>query len=315
MGKGQTIRIHLVDGSPSGLLTAEILNWTGKILVCPRVQLSKLANRDELRRTGIYILAGTHPEHEDTEAIYIGEGDNVYKRLIQHEKDESKEFYTKVAVVVSTDQNITKSHARYLEHALLSAAKDSKRAIVVNKQATSPRPLPESETADMENFLDHLRMMLPVLGFSFVQPAPETQLLRAANRPASLTRTPGVGIKRPRATTSSPIFFIKRLKLVARAQQINDELVVFKDSTARETGAKSWTHYRALRDQLILSGKLVRRKLGELVFTEDVPFKSATAASAVVMAANNPGPLMWRLADGTTYRKWRERQLLKASQV
>jgi hypothetical protein len=30
---GRTIRIYLVDGEPSGTLTAEIINWTGKVLV------------------------------------------------------------------------------------------------------------------------------------------------------------------------------------------------------------------------------------------------------------------------------------------
>lgn len=29
---GKTIRIHLVNGSPSEILTAEIINWTGKIM-------------------------------------------------------------------------------------------------------------------------------------------------------------------------------------------------------------------------------------------------------------------------------------------
>jgi len=28
--KGRTIRIYLVDGVPTGILTAEIINWTGK---------------------------------------------------------------------------------------------------------------------------------------------------------------------------------------------------------------------------------------------------------------------------------------------
>ena len=34
--KGRTIRIDLVDGVPTGILTAEIINWTGKVIVAPR---------------------------------------------------------------------------------------------------------------------------------------------------------------------------------------------------------------------------------------------------------------------------------------
>jgi len=29
MTQGRSIRLFLVDGSPNGLLTAEIMNWTG----------------------------------------------------------------------------------------------------------------------------------------------------------------------------------------------------------------------------------------------------------------------------------------------
>lgn len=43
---GKTIRIYLVDGEPAGILTAEIINWTGKIIVAPRLLLPALAKRD-----------------------------------------------------------------------------------------------------------------------------------------------------------------------------------------------------------------------------------------------------------------------------
>jgi len=36
MGTGRSIRLFLVDGTPNGLLTAEITNWTGHVLTGPR---------------------------------------------------------------------------------------------------------------------------------------------------------------------------------------------------------------------------------------------------------------------------------------
>jgi hypothetical protein len=33
---GRTVRLFLVDGSASGLITAEIINWSGKVLAGPR---------------------------------------------------------------------------------------------------------------------------------------------------------------------------------------------------------------------------------------------------------------------------------------
>jgi hypothetical protein len=55
---GRTLRIQLVVGSLTGVLTAEILKWTGKGVVGPRAPLAALAKRPEPERTGIYLLGG-----------------------------------------------------------------------------------------------------------------------------------------------------------------------------------------------------------------------------------------------------------------
>lgn len=45
MTQGRSIRLFLVDGTPNGLLTAEIMNWTGHVLTGPRSKLSELVQR------------------------------------------------------------------------------------------------------------------------------------------------------------------------------------------------------------------------------------------------------------------------------
>ncbi len=57
---GKTIRIFLADGEPTRILLAEISNWTGKVLV--RSQLDQLNKREEVRRTGVYLLVGPDPD-------------------------------------------------------------------------------------------------------------------------------------------------------------------------------------------------------------------------------------------------------------
>lgn len=48
---------HLLrNGEPTGILLAEISNWTGKVLVAPRSQLDQLGEREEARRTGAALL-------------------------------------------------------------------------------------------------------------------------------------------------------------------------------------------------------------------------------------------------------------------
>lgn len=150
MTQGRTIRIYLVDGEPTGILTAEIINWTGKVLVASRTQLSPLAKREEVRRTGVYCILRPDPENPNREVVYIGEGDNVIKRLTDHDKDESKEFWTRCIVVISKDQNITKSHGRYLESRLISMGHEAGRAKIHNGTAPPPPSMPEPDIADME---------------------------------------------------------------------------------------------------------------------------------------------------------------------
>ena len=50
---GKTIRIFLADGEPTGILFAEISNWTGTGLVAPRPQLDQLSKRKGAWRTRV----------------------------------------------------------------------------------------------------------------------------------------------------------------------------------------------------------------------------------------------------------------------
>ena len=124
MGLGKTIRLYLVDGAATGPVIAEVINWTGQLMVVPRAQLSELAKREELQRTGVYILIGPDP-HAAQDRVYIGEGDDVFARLKAHDKDESKDFWTRAVTVTSKDFNLTKAHGRHLESRLVELATTS----------------------------------------------------------------------------------------------------------------------------------------------------------------------------------------------
>ena len=74
--KGKTILMYLADGEPTGLLVAEIRNWTGKALVAPRSQLDQLSKTEDVRRTGVYLLVGPDPDDPSRRLVYVGESDN-----------------------------------------------------------------------------------------------------------------------------------------------------------------------------------------------------------------------------------------------
>lgn len=286
---GRSIRIFLVDGDAGGLLTAEVMNWSGKMIVAPRTKLSDLAGRAEAKRTGVYVLAGPDPENPSRDVVYIGEGDNVFKRLAAHDKDASKEFWVRCVSIISKDLNLTKAHVRYLESRLIELGVASGRAKIHNGTAPPLPPMPESDIADMEGFLEQVELVLPVLGFSFLQRRPD---------PATST------------VDRSPVFSFSSREASATAQEIDGEFVVLAGATARREGRPSWDTYVSLRDSLVAEGKLVETDNADLFrFAEDVSFSSPSAAAAVVAAGNMNGRTAWKLESGETYQAWHESRL------
>lgn len=58
---GKTVRIYLADGSPTGIRHAEVGNWTGQAIVCPRARIGELSNWMESQRPGISIPCWGRP--------------------------------------------------------------------------------------------------------------------------------------------------------------------------------------------------------------------------------------------------------------
>jgi hypothetical protein len=175
--------------------------------------------------------------------------------------------------VISKDLNLTKGHVRFLESRLIEKGHLSRRARLCNGTAPPLPPMPEPDIADMEGFLSHIELVLPVLGFDFLKPRPNFR--QNGNMDAF---------------KSSPIFEFISGEASAKAQEIDGEFVVLKGSTALATPKESWTSYRGLRDRLIEDQKLVAIPDRNLyLFAEDVPLKSPSAGGAVIYAGNING--------------------------
>lgn len=131
-----TIKLFLPHGDAKRLRTAEISNWTGKAVAAPRTEFDELLARPELLQPGVYILTGNEPETGSLMA-YIGEAEVIRDRIKAHT---DKDFWIQAIAFVSKDENLTKSHIRYLEGKLIEEAKALGRAKLVNAQSsTSPQ--------------------------------------------------------------------------------------------------------------------------------------------------------------------------------
>jgi hypothetical protein len=95
---------------------------------------------------------------------YIGEGDDVGKRLYQHARAEDrggKDFWDRAIILTSKDANLSKAHTHYLESRLISLAVQAQRSRLVNGTAPAPLTLPEANVSDMEYFIAQARSSCP----------------------------------------------------------------------------------------------------------------------------------------------------------
>lgn len=275
-----TIKVFLPHGDPKSLRTAEVSNWSGKAIAAPRTLFELFLSREELGQSGIYILTGVDPD-SGRPLAYVGEAEVLRDRLRQHK---AKEFWVSVIVFLSKDENLTKSHIRFLEGRLIEEAREAARFDLDNGQSSGSR-LPESDRHDMEEFLERVRLLLPILG---------SELL-----------TPVSG--RSQANDKSPHeILVTQIKgLTARGRRTPDGFVVLKGSQAvsrvRDGAATHGSVAVRLRVELSENGVLVD-KGAFWEFARDHEFSSPSAAAAVVQGGNANGLTAWKDAAGRSLK-------------
>jgi Domain of unknown function (DUF4357) len=290
--RGQTLELYFVGGKPDGMLTAEVFNWTGHVLVTPRTQIPEALRRREAQYTGVYILFG---EQDGSDLAYIGEGEDMSDRIKSHEA--KKDWWTKVILVTSQANTLNKAHIKYLEARLVEEAKNIGRITLENGNTPARPSLKEAERANMEGFLDYLLMVLPAIGVDAFKQNKRPKLTREDVREAA-----------------SPVFELvtKKHGLHARAIIEDGDFVVLEGSTARSEWSgrgSEHTSYARLHGDLITNGVLVRD--GELCrFTQNFAFASPSAAGAAVNGRPTNGTVEWKVeASGKTYKDWEAERL------
>lgn len=295
---GKQIKLFLVDGSPGGLTTAEITNWTGHVLAAARSDLAGLLQRDEAQRTGAYMLLGDDEAAAGSIRCYIGEADIVADRLRHHHRD--KDFWDRVVVITSKDANLTKAHGRYLESRLLELATRAGRVSLENGTSPTIPAMPEADASDMDYFVSQLQIVLPVLGVNAIR-IPVSQPTASS----------------PGDETGSPVFRLRQQKagVDSQAQQIDGEFTMLAGSLvvgswhgvgkARST-RNAYAAYRTQHEQLVEDGAITVGD-GQGRLTRNVVFSSPSAAGAAALGRSCNGRREWISPDGRTFGDWESR--------
>ncbi len=302
---GKTIKIYLPNESVSGIRHAEIANWSGQAVACPRSRFQELREWSEMQRPGVYFLFGVDDKTAE-ESVYIGEAEIVIDRLSSHMS--SKDFWTEVVAFTSKDENLTKAHVRYLESRLIAMTKLAGRYRMTNGSFPQLPSLPRSDRDAMEEFLAAAKMLMGALGHKVLEALVSQP--RIVNNPMPPC-DPGLPVfasakasSMGKVQDSLPVFHLRVAGIHARAVRTDEGIVVLEGSVATaETGKSITGSMVAMRQMLLESGALVPS--GEkLRLTRDHLFKSPSQAGWVFAGYSINGREYWRLEDGTTYAKY-----------
>lgn len=298
---GRTLKLYLVDGTPSGVITAELGVSSMRAAVASRTALPELIKRKEASQTGIYLIAGPDPDLPTRDLVYVGEGDQVKSRLAAHDSDEAKDFFTRAVFVVSKDENLTKAHGRYLESRLISQIKTAGRARLANGTAPDFSGLPEPEIADMERVLAEIEVLLPVLGFD---------VLRPVGKPIQT-------VSETTTTVAERFFKYDYLDILARAKESGGEFVLLNGSQVNKKETKTCNDgAKRNRAEALEAGDITEIPGDDKRWrtTKDLVFRSPSGAASFVYGGNISGPQYWTdETTGKTYAEIRAEELMGAS--
>lgn len=275
---GKTIKIFLIDGEPNGRMSCELSNWSGKAYKIPRINIKDCSDRDDLASTGVYLLFGKDNSGKDQ--VYIGEAESILKRLNQQLTQ--KDFWNEAIVFISKDENLNKAHIKYLENRLHDIAKSVNRYSVGNSIIPTQSSISESDRAEMEEFIQYIKMLVNTLGHKVFDEKREFK---------------------PKQKQES--FFINAAR-GAEGQGVpsSDGFVVFKNSKAAAIIVNSMTpNFIKYRQKLIAEEVLIDK--GEFFkFSDDYIFSSPSTAAAMVMGRNANGMTEWKNSDGKTLKEF-----------
>jgi hypothetical protein len=224
---------------------------------------------------------------------YIGEAENVYSRLVQHVSE--KEFWTEAVVFISKDENLNKAHIKYLESRLHEHAHGAARYELQNGNTPTRSSISESDQAEMEEFIEYIKILINTLGFKVFEPLIKEFSSTAQNNEH-------LYIKAARGANG-------------KGRRTTDGFVVFSGSEiALDTVPSFPKGFNALRDELLQS-EIIIKDNDKLRFSSDYLFSSPSAAAAVIMGRSANGLIEWKDASGKELKSIEEQEIIKVNDL
>jgi len=268
MSKNEESVIQIItQDDPMGLKTVEISGNTIKAFVIPRVKIAEIKELENIDKPGIYFLY-----KEDDYQIYIGQSQNVLKRLEQQKL--GKDDWT-VALAFTAGKEI---NPLFLEKICIEEVRKVGRYKVNNLSESPGNVLTKASEITNLKFMDDIIFITKLLGYTIFSGT-----------------TP---IKQ------QGIYFLKSKNIKASGAMLeNNEFIVYKNSEAALQNVPTLKQYVPSSYRLRL--KLIDEKILEkdeenkkYIFSKDNIFKSPSGASDAITGMSTNGWLVWKDENG-----------------
>lgn len=281
---GKTIKLFLIDGDTNGRLTCELSNWTGKAYKIPRNSIKICSDRPELQTTGVYMLLNKSVDLSEKGQLYIGEAEDIFKRLIQHVKE--KDFWNEAIVLISKDENLNKAHIKYLENRLHEIAFNVKRYELRNTQKPTQSSISESEKAEMEEFLSNILTLVSTLGYNAFEQIRQID-------------------KKEISEKEQDLFYISSVRgAYGIGKTTSEGFVVFENSHVADPVTNSYPKtVQKLRNTLISEGIIIKEQ-DKMIIKKDFLFSSSSSAAMIIMGRSANGLTEWKMKSGKTLQDY-----------
>lgn len=271
MSYSKSINIFLPKGSSEGPIELEMLNWNGSVIKLPRKEVASYSDV-ELDKPGIYFLF-CKDDHGD-DSVYVGEAENLLKRLKQHIQDynsEKEQYFWQTAVCVKGN-DLNKAFIKYLENFYCNKIKLSSKYKLLTKKSSPQITLKRFELASMEEFVDNVNMLMGTIGYKVFEDETEE--------------------------SNDKIYFYCNSKngADAKAYYSDSGFVVARGShIASVCSSKTFleSNYKKIYDNLLEEKIIV-----DNVFVKEFTFSSPTAAADVILQSYVSGNEYWIDAKG-----------------
>lgn len=267
------ITMILRNGMPTGIVQCNLDEWIGVSYKIPRNRLNESKELKNIENTGVYILFGVDEETGENRA-YIGEAENIYKRLLQHNK--TKDFWNDCLVFVSQNNSLNKAHIKFIENMLYTKAKEVERFIIDNDTEPTKSSLDGADEIRAVKFYEKIVLLTSVYGYRIFDKILTQQEVK-----------------------EEEIYYINSIGLKASGAQSEEGFIVFKGSQSSEEFKKASSQslrnkWNELRNQKIVD---------QGVFLKDIIFSSPSTAAAMVLGRNSNGLTQWKNKDGKTLKE------------